>query len=371
MVVSLKVPFIDLTAQYPQVKSKIWTALQDIFESQQFVLKKYGAGLEEAVMKDLPAKYAVGLNSGTDALLLSLMAAGIGRGHEVITTPFTFFATAASVVRVGAVPVFVDVEPGTYNIDWRKIEAKITAKTKAIIPVHLFGLMCDMKPILEIAKRHSLIVIEDIAQAYGASYNGHRAGSMGDIACLSFFPTKNLGGAGDGGMVATNSQELYKKIKVLRVHGAKENEKYLHEVVGINSRLDEIQAAVVHAKLPFLDAWNKKRMFHAAVYNEAFIDLPLESPVSPKGHEHIFHLYTLRSKKRDALMHALAENGVGAGIYYPLPLHLQPCFRELGYHKGDLPTAEMLADEVLSLPMYAELTDDQIGFVIESVRNFF
>lgn len=369
--VSLKVPFIDLTAQYAQVKPKLWPALEAIFTSQQFVLKDHVTGLEQAIVKDMGAKYALGLNSGTDALFLSLMAAGISKGDEVITTPFTFFATAASIARVGATPVFVDVEPDTYNLDWRKIEAKITPRTKAIIPVHLFGLMCDMKPILEIAKRRSLLVIEDIAQAYGASYNGQRSGSMGDISCLSFFPTKNLGGAGDGGMVVTNSQSLYEKIKILRVHGAHEKDRYIHEIIGINSRLDEIQAAVVRAKLPFLESWNKKRALNAAVYNEAFADLPLKTPVTPKGHTHIFHLYTLRSKKRDALAKVLGENGVGSGVYYPLPLHLQPCFKELGYRKGDMPVAEELAGEVLSLPMYAELSDEHINFVIESVRNFF
>jgi dTDP-4-amino-4,6-dideoxygalactose transaminase len=365
----MRVPLIDLKSQNQEIKKEIASAISKIFDRQRFVLGEHGRHLELAIARKTGARFGVGVNSGSDALTLSLLACGVGVGDEVITTPFTFFATAGAISRVGAKPVFADIDPDTFNLDPKKVEPKITSRTKAIIPVHLFGLCCDMNPILSLAAKRKLFVIEDAAQAYGSSYHGKKAGSMGDAACLSFYPTKNLGGAGDGGMVLTSSEDIAKKIEVLRDHGAKE--KYHHDWIGINSRLDEIQAAVLGIKLKRIDFWNRQRQKRAADYDQGFKELPVKTPFVPKGYEHTYHLYSIRTPRREALKDFLLKKGVGSGVYYPLPLHLQPCYKNLGGRPGDFPASEKAAGEILSLPMYPELTTAKTRYVISCVREFF
>ena len=369
MLTVIKVPFIDFKVQYSRISGPIQKAVKRVFESQQFILKTEVPALEKKIARKLGVKHAIGVASGSDALYLALLAMGIGPGDEVITTPFTFFATAGAIVRTGAKPIFVDIRPDTFNLDAALIEQKISPRTMAIMPVHLFGLSCDMNAITKIAKKHSLKVVEDAAQSFGAVYGNRQTGSFGDAGCLSFFPTKNLGGAGDGGMVVTSSEALADKIRVLRIHGSKQ--KYFHEVVGINSRLDEIQAAVVGVKLKYLDRWNAMRRAHAAFYGNALRDLPLKLPVVPADSRHTFHLYSVRAPRRDALVRFLRSRGIGCGVYYPLPLHLQPCYRDLGYKRGDLPESERASKEVLSLPMYAELSKSALERVVRIVREFF
>ena len=363
------VPFIDLKLQHQSVASEIRRAMDGIFASQRFVMGPCVDSLEKNIARRLKSRHGIGLASGTDALYLALLAMGVGPGDEVLTTPFTFFATASSVARTGARPVFADIHPRTFNLDPERLAAKITPKTRAILPVHLFGLPCDMDPILSLAKKRGLFVLEDVAQALGAEYKGKPAGSMGEAAALSFYPTKNLGGAGDGGMAVTSSDKFAERIKRLRDHG--QVKKYVHAEIGFNSRLDEIQAAVVGIKLKRLDSWNRARRRHAADYDKAFEELPLETPWVPKKYTHIYHLYSVLTEKRDELAAHLGRSGVGAGVYYPLPLHLQPCFKSLGYRSGDFPVAESVSKRILSLPMYAELTSGQKVRVIVSVRRFF
>ncbi len=338
-------------------------------DSRHFILGDSVRALEKKVASRVSSKYAIAVASGSDALYLSLWALGVGAGDEVITTPFTFFATAGSISRSGAKPVFVDIDPDTFNLDVNKIEQKITNRSKAILPAHLFGLCCEMDRIQKIAKRHSLFVIEDAAQALGSETRGKKAGSFGDAGCFSFYPTKNLGGAGDGGMVVTNSRVLADKIRLLRQHGSKK--KYHHELVGINSRLDEIQAAILLVKLKFLDRWNSRRIELARGYNKALKDLPLQLPVSPQGFKHIFHLYSLLTEKRNALASSLKKRGIETGVYYPSPLHLEPCFRGLGYRNGDFPVAEKISRQILSLPTYPELTESRQAVVIAAIQDFF
>jgi hypothetical protein len=365
----MKVPFIDLAPQYRLLKPQIRQAVTKVLDSQQFILKEGVAELESSVAEDLEVRHAIGVASGSDALYLSLWALGIGPGDEVITTPFTFFATAGAIARVGAKPVFADVDAKTFNLDPAAWESKITPQTKAVIPVHLFGLCCDMDAILTLAKKRGLAVIEDAAQAYGASCKGRQAGSMGDLACLSFYPTKNLGGAGDGGMILTPSDSLAHRIKLLRDNGSRI--KYHHEIIGTNSRLDEMQAAVLSVKLKFIHRWNRMRNQVAGRYAKGLAGLPLKTPHVPKGYEHVYHLYSILTESRDELAEYLAGNGIGAGVYYPLPLHLQPCFSDLGYQEGSLPVAEELSRSVLSLPMYPELSQKAQDVVIAAIRKFF
>jgi dTDP-4-amino-4,6-dideoxygalactose transaminase len=315
------------------------------------------------------SKYAIGVSSGTDALLVSLMALDIKPGDEVITTPFTFFATAGSIVRLGAKPVFVDVDPNSFNIDPSAIEQKITDRTRAIIPVHLFGQIAQMNAITEIARHHNLTVIEDAAQAIGASQDGIKAGNFGDCGCFSFYPTKNLGGFGDGGLVTTNREEIALKIRALRDHG--QNPRYFYKVIGGNFRLDGIQGAVLNVKLRYLDDWNKKRRQNAALYDDFFSDSPIKTPKIDENNVSIYHQYTITSPKRDKLKQFLAENSIGSAIFYPKPLHLQDCFSDLGYRPGDLPVAEQLCEEVLSLPIYSELTSEQIEYVAKTVNKYY
>jgi dTDP-4-amino-4,6-dideoxygalactose transaminase len=364
----MKVPLLDLKRQYQSIKNEIDGAVQKVLEGTQFIMGPEVKVFEENIVKYCGTKYAIGVASGTDALLLSLRACGVGSGDEVIIPTFTFFATAGVVSRLGATPVFVDIDPDTYNIDPQLIEKKITRNTKAIIPVHLFGQCADMDPISEIAQKHNLKVVEDAAQAIGARYKGKKAGSRGDLGCFSFFPSKNLGGAGDGGMVVAHDESLADLVRKLRVHGA--TQKYYHSIVGYNSRLDTLQAAILDVKLRYLDQWSAKRNEKAKVYDQAFKDLDIVTPKVEKFNNHIYHQYTIAVKNRDGLKEHLTKNQIGWAVYYPLPLHLQECYKSLGNRKGDLPVSEKKAEEVISLPIFPELTTQEQEFVIESIKSF-
>ncbi|MBI4854219.1 MAG: DegT/DnrJ/EryC1/StrS family aminotransferase [Acidobacteria bacterium] len=369
----MSVPLLDLKAQYQNIKSEIMSAVESIFESQYFILGKEGVALEEALAPYCDTKFAIGCASGSDALLIALMAIDIKPGDEVITTPFTFFATGGSVSRLGAKPVFVDIDPDTFNIDPKLIEEKITSRTRAIIPVHLFGQCAEMNEILEIANRHNLVVIEDAAQAIGSEYYGKRAGSMGLIGCLSFFPSKNLGAAGDAGMMLTSDPDLAEKLRVLRVHGGKP--KYYYRMLGVNSRLDELQATVLKVKFNHLESWTKARQENASRYDKLFADYKLIEQVKlPKVLSycrHIFHQYTICVSDRDQLMKHLKDNDIGTEVYYPLSLHQQDCFAYLGQLAGSLPKSEQAANQVLSLPIYPELTLEQQDYVVSTIAKFY
>ena len=369
----MQVPLLNLKAQYVSLREEMRDAIDRVMESQQFVLGNEVKALEDAVARYSNTKHAVGCASGTDALLLALMALDLKVGDEVVTTPFTFFATGSAIARGGARPVFVDIDPETYNLDTRQLSAAINSRTKAILPVHLFGQCAEMDQILAIAEQHKLPVIEDSAQAVGAEDQGRRAGSMGLAGCFSFYPTKNLGGAGDGGMITTNDDELAQRVRRLRVHGGLTE--YEHIEVGLNSRLDEIQAAVLNVKMKYLDGWSNRRTELAANYTrlieEAGIEFEVVTPFVREEGRHIFHQYVLRvPKHRDALMTHLKESGVGTKVYYPLPLHQQPCFEYLGYQDGAYPETERAARETFALPMFPELTEEQQQYVVESIRNF-
>ncbi|MGC2614801.1 MAG: DegT/DnrJ/EryC1/StrS family aminotransferase [Terracidiphilus sp.] len=364
----MKVPLLDLKAQYAGIKEEILSAIGEVLDSQVCILGPKVAELERQVAALSDCKYGVGVSSGTDALLAALMALEIGVGDEVITTSFTFFATAGCVSRTGATPVFVDIDPRTYNIDPKLIERAITPRTKAIIPVHLYGQMCDMDPIMEIARRHKLYVIEDAAQAISSTYKGQKAGSIGHVGCFSFFPSKNLGGAGDGGMLVTNDADLHERLLVMRSHGSKP--KYFHKVIGGNFRLDPLQAAVLLVKLPHLGAWSEGRRRNAAIYDQQFAGSPVITPwISPDGVS-IFNQYVIRVPERDGLMAHLHAEQIGCEIYYPVPLHLQECFKNLGYKAGDLPGSERAAREVLALPIFPELSMEQIHFVSRTILDW-
>ena len=369
MGIYMNIPFIDLGKQYQTIKSRLKSDVNRVLDSQHYILGPFGRELEKTIAETTGAKFAFGVASGSDALYLALKALGIGPQDEVITTPFTFFATAGSISRTGAKPVFADIDPDTFNLDPKAIPAKITRRTKAIIPVHLFGLACDMGAIMKIAKAHSLFVVEDAAQSFGARYRGRQTGSIGDIGCFSFYPTKNLGGVGDGGMTVTSNVKLGEAVKLLREHGSRR--KYHHDIVGINSRLDELQAAVLLVKLKYLAQWNKNRQILAGDYDKALKGLPLKTPKVPANSTHVYHLYTVRTPERDMLAEYLGANGIGNAVYYPLPLPLQPCYRSLGYRAGDFPFAEEAAREVLSLPMYPELPRRSVRRVSETIRKFF
>jgi dTDP-4-amino-4,6-dideoxygalactose transaminase len=365
----MNIPLTDLKAQYESIKGEIEAAVAEVFEETNFILGKQVSLLEQEIAQYLGVKYAVGVASGTDALVLSLAALGIGEGDEVITTPFTFIATVEAISRVGARPVFCDIDEKTYNIDPAQIEKKITSSTKAILPVHLYGLLCAMDEILTISKKYKLRIIEDCAQSFGAEYKGKKAGSLGDCGCLSFFPGKNLGCYGDGGMVATNDAALFEKIKVLRNHGSKD--KYFYVSHGFNSRLDTLQAAVVRVKLKHIDKWVDQRIACASTYNELLKDISnLSVPQTPAYTKHAFNYYTIRVKKnRTVIQGRLKENGIASAIYYPLCLHLQQVYKDLGYKKGDFPVAEQAQNELLSLPMYPELKREQIEFIVRVVTQ--
>ena len=364
----MQVPLLDLKAQYTTIKDEIKAAIDEVLESQYFILGPKVQKFEEEIAKYCNVQHAVGVASGSDALLLALMAIDIGYGDEVITTPYTFFATAGSISRLDAKPVFVDIDAKTYNINPELIEENITDKTKAIIPVHLYGQCADMDPILEIGKKYNLCIIEDAAQAIGAEYKGRKAGSMGDMGCLSFFPSKNLGGYGDGGMVITNDAELAEKIRVLRVHGAKP--KYYHSLIGLNSRLDALQAAVLSVKLKYLDGWSKARRQNAENYNHLFSDTDVVTPYVEPYNYHIYNQYIIRVSNRDNLQEFLNERNIGTAIYYPVSLHLQGCYADLGLKEGDFPESEKAAQETLALPIYSELTKEQQIAVVEAIGAF-
>jgi dTDP-4-amino-4,6-dideoxygalactose transaminase len=365
----MQIPILDLKAQYVAIKDEVTQAISKVCESQSFALGPAVAEFEKNIAAYCNSKYAIGVSSGTDALLVSLMALQIKQGDEIITTPFTFFSTAGSIVRVGAKPVFVDVDPISYNIDPSGIEKKITEKTRAIIPVHLFGQISKMEAIMEIAQRHNLAVIEDAAQAIGASRDGIKSGNFGDCGCFSFYPTKNLGGFGDGGLVTTNTDSLAEKIRALRDHG--QNPRYFYRVIGGNFRLDGIQGAVLNIKLRYLESWNAKRRQNAALYNSIFADSPIKTPKIDSNNISIYHQYTVTVSERDKLQKFLAENEIGSAVFYPKPLHLQDCFRELGYKQGDFPVAERLCNQVLSLPVYPELVPEQIEYVAKTALKFY
>jgi dTDP-4-amino-4,6-dideoxygalactose transaminase len=363
------VPQLDLSAQYEAISAEIRTAVDRVMASQQFILGREGAALEEEIAKLSGVAHGVGVASGTDALMLALRACGVGTGDEVLLPPFTFVATGSAVSALGAKPVFADIRPDTYNIDPSELERRVTPRTRAIVVVHLYGLAADMDPILAFAKSRKLPVIEDNAQAIGASYKGRRTGSLGDAACVSFYPTKNLGACGDAGMVVTNSAQLAARVRTLRNHG--QSEKYRSDEPGWNSRLDEIQAAILRVKLRHLSDWQRARQSHAAEYSRLFSQIPgVMPPLAPEGFEHVYHQYTIRIEQRDALQKFLSERKIGSTVYYPYPLHLQPLYAPLGHKPGDFPHAERAAQEVLSLPMYPELRKEQIARVVETVAEF-
>jgi dTDP-4-amino-4,6-dideoxygalactose transaminase len=362
------VPMLDLKAQYASIGQEIRAAIDSVLESQHFILGPEVQALEDEIARFCQRRFGVGVASGTDALILALHACGIAPGDEVIVPSFSFIATADSVSLLGGVPVFAEIRRETFNIDPEQIETKITSRTKAIIVVHLYGEPADMDPILEIAREKRLKVIEDNAQAIGAKYKGRRTGSMGDVGCVSFFPSKNLGGYGDGGMIVTDSDELARRVRSLRIHGSAR--KYFSEEQGWNSRLDELQATILRAKLRHLENWNAARSSNAAAYDHALRDIPnVVPPRRAKSAEHVFHQYTIRVPQRDQVQRKLAESGIASAIYYPVPIHLQPVYKSLGYKTGDLPETERAAAEVLSLPMYPELTAEQIQLVAEAIKS--
>jgi dTDP-4-amino-4,6-dideoxygalactose transaminase len=369
----MQVPLLDLKAQYREIRGEVLAAIEAVCEEQGFILGPRVTKLEQAIASYIGAAHAVGVASGSDALLLSLMAVGVEHGDEVITVPFTFFATTGAISRLGAKPVCVDIRPDTYNIDPSQIEKAITRKTKAIIPVHLFGQCAEMEEITNVAARKRIRVIEDAAQAIGASRHDAKAGTLGDTGCFSFFPSKNLGGFGDGGMITTNDQALRESLAILRVHGSRV--KYAHEQVGVNSRLDALQAAVLQVKLQHLDRWTEGRRRNASRYVQLFEAAKLSEriglPVTSEGNYHVFNQFTIRVRKRDELRAFLKDKGVGTEVYYPLPLHLQSCYQSLGYQKGSFPVSEQASAEVLSLPIYAELTDAQLTYVVDTIVAFY
>jgi dTDP-4-amino-4,6-dideoxygalactose transaminase len=366
------VPLLDLKAQYAALRDEIRPAVDRVLESQQCINGPEVAQLEKDVARYCQTRHCVGVSSGTDAILLSLMALDVGAGDEVVTTPYTFFATAGCVARAGAKPVFVDVDPVTFNIDPDRIEAAITPRTKAIMPVHLFGQCADMDPILAVAKRHNLPVIEDAAQAIGSEYKGKRAGSMGTVGCFSFFPSKNLGAVGDAGAVTTNDDALARRLVKLRGHGAEV--KYFHDEVGGNFRLDTIHAAVLSVKLRYLDQWTAARQANAAFYTKAIeADPVLRSVITPPPviqSRHIFNQYVVRTRDRDGLKDFLKVRQVGTEVYYPVPMHLQQCFADLGHRKGDFPHSEEAAQATLALPVYPELSEAQKDNVADALAAF-
>jgi dTDP-4-amino-4,6-dideoxygalactose transaminase len=393
------VPLLDLKAQYVTIRDEIREAIDRVADSQHFILGPEVEALEREIAAYSQCEFGIGVSSGTDALLVALMAINVKPGDEIITTPYTFFATAGAIARLNARPVFVDIDPLTYNIDPAKIEAAITERTRAIIPVHLYGQVADMNPIMEVARRHKVYVIEDAAQAIGSEYDGQRAGSLGDMACFSFFPSKNLGGFGDGGMVTTNNADLAKLLKMLRNHGYAP--KYYNKVVGGNFRLDAIQAAVLRIKLKYLDTWTEKRQQNAAIYRRLFTEAELSIepelagltsempdvkggssklaelsgallPFEAENVRHIYNQFVIRcGGQRDQLLAHLKERKIGTEIYYPVPMHMQECFAELGYQAGDFFASERAAAETLALPIYPELTEEMIETVVSAVGDFY
>ena len=368
----MQVPLLDLKAQYATIRDEVRQAIDDVCESQHFILGPHVENLEKQVAAYSQCAYGIGVSSGTDALLVALMALDIKTGDEVITTPYSFFATAGVIARLGAKPVFVEIDPKTYNLNPALLERAITPRTRVIMPVHLFGQSADLDLILEIAKRHHLAVIEDAAQAIGSEYKGKRIGSLGTIGCFSFFPSKNLGGFGDGGMVVTNDAALAERLRILRVHGSKP--KYYHNFVGGNFRLDALQAAILEVKLKHLETWTTGRQRNAELYDRAFAGSKIGTPApvwksTGDRHYHIYNQYVIRISNRDQVQAALKTAGIGSEVYYPVPLHIQKCFASLGYKPGDFPESERAALETLALPIYPELAPEQLNYVIQKVQE--
>ena len=358
---------MDIHGQYADLLPEIKQAVNDVIDSGRFILGPQVRGFEEEMAAQLGTAHAVGVANGTDALLLAMEALGIGAGDEVITTSYTFFATAEAIARVGATPVFADILPGTLNLDPAAVEAAITDRTRAIMVVHIFGQPVDLPAFRELADRHGLALIEDSAQGFGASYEGRAAGSVGDVATFSFFPTKNLPAIGDGGAVATSSADLAERVRLLRFHGSRDKRTF--EQIGLNSRLDELQAAVLRRFLPHLDSWNDGRRAAAARYADLGLGELVELPVEAPGARHIYHLYVVQSPRRDAIARSLRDAGIGAAVYYEVPMHLQPVFAHLGYQPGQLPVTEQASREGLALPMFATLSENQQREVVEAVRT--
>lgn len=363
----MQIPLLDLKAQYNSIKNEIDNAVIGVLESGQYVLGPNVKKLEDEIAAYCGVRFGIGVANGTDALMLCLAAHGVGPGDEVITSPYTFFASAEAVSQVGATPVFVDIDPRTYNLDVSQVEAKINRNTKAIIPVHIFGQMAKMDAVMELAYKHGLFVIEDACQAIGAEYKGQKAGSVGHAACFSFFPTKNLGGYGDGGMVVTNDPELADKIKLLRVHGSKP--KYYHSVIGYNSRLDEIQAAVLRVKFKYIDKWNEERAIKAEKYNKLFKGCKVSVPFAIEDVKHVYHLYVISVPNRDEVAATLSSAEIASGIYYPVPLHRQKVYSYLGYGEGSLPVAENASKKTIAIPLYPDLTEEQQEIIADTVLS--
>jgi dTDP-4-amino-4,6-dideoxygalactose transaminase len=364
----MKVPLLDLKAQFATIEQEIRAAIDRVLETQRFIMGPEVSGLEGEVAELSGCSDGIGVSSGTDALLCALMAAGVGPGDEVIVPTFTFFSTAGSVSRVGAKPVFCDIEPDTYNIDVQKLTSLVTRHTKCIILVHLFGQCADIDPIMELAAGRDITVIEDAAQAIGAKYKGRPAGSLGHMACFSFFPSKNLGGFGDGGMIVTNDAKLAEHCRVLRAHGS--GRKYFHKIVGANFRLDAMQAAVLRVKLTYLSEWTEQRRRNARRYDGLLADAPVVRPTIRDYNKMIYNQYVIRHIERDELRSHLQSHEIGTEVYYPLPLHLQECFSDLGYKAGALPVSEAAAKQVLALPIYPEVTEEAQEHVAECIRSF-
>lgn len=367
----MRVPLLDLQAQYGPIRDDVLAAMTRVCDSQQFILGREVERLETELASMLGVRFAVGVSSGTDALLVAMMALGIGPGDEVITPTYSFFATAGSVARLGATPVLVDIDPATCNIDPAAVQAAVTPRTRAVVPVHLFGQSADMRPILELARARGIVVVEDAAQAIGATYEGALVGGLGEVGCFSFFPSKNLGAFGDAGLVTTNDEALAERVRLLRGHGM--HPKYYHRFLGGNFRLDALQAAILRVKAPHLAAWTDARRRNADRYRALFaargltgVGLPIERP----GRRHIYNQFVIRVPERDRLRAVLAEEGVGTEIYYPVPFHLQECFAPLGYREGEFPHAEAAARETLALPIYGELTEAQQAHVVEAIARF-
>ena len=365
----MNIPLVDLRKQYQPLKEEIISGMQQTLEGMQLFLGENVQAFEKEFAKVCKVKHGVGISDGTAALHIILRAMGIKAGDEVITVAHTFIATVEAILLAGARPIFVDIDPDTYLIDVSQIEAKITPRTKVILPVHLYGQTADMDTICSIADRFALKVIEDACQAHGAEYKERRAGGLADGAAFSFYFSKNLGAYGEGGFVTTSDDELARKVRMLRDHGSER--RYYHDLVGMNARLDELQASVLRAKLPHLDEWNEQRRQHAARYNMLLRDTPVVTPTECTENQHVYHLYVIRSPDRDALQAYLKSQGIATGVHYPVPLHLQQALRDLGYHPGDLPVTERVAGEILSLPMYAELTEREIEYITDSIRSFF
>lgn len=393
----MNIPLIDLKAQYKSISEDLDRVTKEVLSSASYIMGKNVTEFEKEFAEYIGVKHAISVGNGTDALVIALKSLGIGAGDEVITTPFTFFATAETISAVGAIPVFVDVEKDTFNIDPAKVEEKITSKTKAIVPVHIFGQSAKMDEINEIAKKHNLKVIEDACQAIGGKYKNRKIGTLGDAACFSFFPTKNLGCAGDGGIIVTDDDNVATIAKALRTHGSGENGqkaynllnniteevatvqnaddtvynplKYYNYLIGYNTRLDAIQAAILRVKLPHIDSWNAKRREIAKIYDEKLKDSDLVTPFISEENEPVYHMYIIQSENREAMLSKLKGKGVATGVYYPVPLHLQKVYKNLGYKEGDMPVAEYLSHRTFAIPVYPELTDEEVNYIVESIKE--